>query len=209
MVLKKNKEKAWERSRNRLRRTTETRGLPKQTFLIVCEGEKTEPNYFNAFEVKSAKVTTAGTGCNTVSLVKKAQIIVNTYLKENIEFDQVWCVFDRDDFGNTFNDAIFKAKRIGYKVAYSNEAFELWYLLHFIYIDSSLSRDGYIKKLNEHLDIEYKKNSTEMYRILFPNQCKAIKRAKKLLSNCNGTNPKDENPSTTVHLLVEELKKYI
>jgi hypothetical protein len=28
----------------------------KQTFLIVCEGEKTEPNYFKSFHVVSAKV---------------------------------------------------------------------------------------------------------------------------------------------------------
>lgn len=156
------KRKAWDKNRVRLRRTVETRGLPKQTFLIICEGEKTEPNYFDAFKVKSAKILIQGTGCNTISLVTEAQKIVNSYETDNIEFDQVWCVFDRDDFYDTFNDAIFKAQDIGLRVAYSNEAFELWYLLHFIYFDSSITRVDYIRKLNEHLDIEYKKNSTEM-----------------------------------------------
>ena len=203
------KRKAWDKNRVRLRRTVETRGLPKQTFLIICEGEKTEPNYFDAFKVKSAKILIQGTGCNTISLVTEAQKIVNSYETDNIEFDQVWCVFDRDDFYDTFNDAIFKAQDIGLRVAYSNEAFELWYLLHFIYFDSSITRVDYIRKLNEHLDIEYKKNSTEMYEILLPNQSVAINRAKRLFSNYSETNPNKEEPSTTVHLLVEELNKYI
>lgn len=60
------KKKAWEKNGYRLRRTVETRGLPKQTFLIICEGEKTEPNYFDAFKVKSAKIIIEGTGCNTL-----------------------------------------------------------------------------------------------------------------------------------------------
>ncbi|WP_394706873.1 RloB domain-containing protein [Marispirochaeta sp.] len=45
-------------------RTIETRGEPKQTFLIICEGEKTEPNYFKSFKVKSASIRIVGTGCN-------------------------------------------------------------------------------------------------------------------------------------------------
>lgn len=207
--MSKKKKKAWEKNRNRLTRTVEKRGLPKQTFLIICEGEKTEPNYFDAFKVKSAKIIIEGTGCNTLSLVNKAQKIVNSYKTEYVKFDQVWCVFDRDDFCDTFNDAIFKAKDIGFRVAYSNEAFELWYLFHFIYFNSSITRVDYIRKLNKHLGIEYKKNSTEMYEILLPNQSEAINRAKRLLSKYSGTNPNKQEPSTTVHLLVEELNKYI
>ena len=83
------KKKVWEKNQNRLRRTVETRGLPKQTFLIICEGKKTEPNYFDAFKVKSAKIIIEGTGCNTVSLVNEAQKIVNSYKTEYVEFGKV------------------------------------------------------------------------------------------------------------------------
>ena len=38
-----------------LRRTSSLR-LVKQTFLIVCEGEVTEPEYFNSFRLTSANV---------------------------------------------------------------------------------------------------------------------------------------------------------
>ena len=67
-----------------------------------------------------------------------------------MRFDRVWVVFDRDDF-NDFNEAIALAERKGYKAAWSNEAFELWYLLHFIYLDTAISRADYIKKLENEI----------------------------------------------------------
>ena len=42
-----------------LKRTSSLR-LVKQTFLIVCEGEVTEPEYFNFFRLTSANVKAIG-----------------------------------------------------------------------------------------------------------------------------------------------------
>ena len=42
-----------------LKRTSSLK-LVKQTFLIVCEGEVTEPEYFNSFRLTSANVTLLG-----------------------------------------------------------------------------------------------------------------------------------------------------
>ncbi len=206
--MSKRRKLPWEKNQSKLRRTVESRGLPRQTFLIVCEGEKTEPNYFKAFRVKSAEIVVEGTGCNTVSLVDKTNRIIGTYKRDEITFDQIWCVFDKDAFYNTFNDAIFKARSLGFQVAYSNEAFELWYLLHFIYFDSSITRQDYLRKLNEYLSDGYQKNSTTMFDLLQSRQEEAIKRASRLLNNYSRQNPNNENPSTTVHLLVEELNRY-
>lgn len=198
----------WEKNQSKLRRTVESKGLPRQTFLIVCEGEKTEPNYFKAFRVKSAEIVAEGTGCHTVSLVDETKRIIGRYKRDEITFDQIWCVFDRDDFCNTFNDAIFKARSIGFKVAYSNEAFELWYLLHFIYFDSRITRRGYIRKLNKYLSHKYRKDSTGMFNLLISRQEEAIKRATRLLEKYSGRDPNKENPSTTIHLLVKELNRF-
>jgi len=46
----------------------------RRWFLIVCEGEKTEPNYFRKFPVdtKVIKLDIQGEGKNTKSLVEKA-----------------------------------------------------------------------------------------------------------------------------------------
>jgi len=48
-----------------------------------------------------------------------------------------------------------------------------------------------------------------MYKILLPKQKAAIKNAKRLLAQYNPPNPEEDNPSTTVFELVEELNKFI
>lgn len=44
----------------------------KQSFLIVCEGVRTEPDYFRAFRMTAATVKAVGQAMNTTSLVSKA-----------------------------------------------------------------------------------------------------------------------------------------
>ena len=44
----------------------------KQSFLIVCEGVRTEPDYFKAFRMTTATVKAIGQAMNTISLVNKA-----------------------------------------------------------------------------------------------------------------------------------------
>jgi hypothetical protein len=118
-----NKNHYWKNKNNSYRRSYGTKGYPKQRFLIVCEGEKTEPQYFNAFRVLSAKIEVTGLGTNTIDLVERTKDIVKDYKKKDQIFDQVWCVFDKDDFPiDNFNKAIELASKYGYKVAYSNES---------------------------------------------------------------------------------------
>ena len=101
------------------------------------------------------------------------------------------------------------AESYGFKVAYSNESFELWYILHFEYLIAGINRKKYIKKLSKVLGEKYKKNSSKMYDILLSKKNTAIKNAKKLFKIHLGLNPADMKPSTTVHLLVEELNGLI
>ena len=184
----------------------------RNKILIVCEGEKTEPNYFKKFPLNEAEIEVKiiGTGYNTDSLVEKANEIKKRAFKEKEPYNQVWCVFDKDSFpAQNFNRAIQLAGNYNIKVAYSNEAFELWYLLHFGYYHSPISRKDYIKKLNKYLKpLIYKKNNPEIYNILNPHQNIGIENAKKLLNSYPEFNPEKNNPSTMVHNLVEELNKY-
>ena len=41
----------------------------KQTFLIICEGVNTEPDYFNAFRLTSATVKAIGQGMGTLAVI--------------------------------------------------------------------------------------------------------------------------------------------
>ena len=100
--------------------------------LIVCEGTKTEPNYFEAFAEKQQGVIVydievKGLGRGTKDVVEKA-----IDLKNKNNYDRVWAVFDRDEFpAKDFNEAIAMGQKNSIEVAWSNEAFELWYLYHF------------------------------------------------------------------------------
>ncbi len=177
--------------------------------LIVCEGKKTEPDYFRKFQANQEvydSIEIFGTGYNTVSLINEAIRIKNEALQRKEPYIETWCVFDKDDFSiGSFENAIRLAEQNQIKCAYSIEAFELWYLLHFNFYDSALSRKQYIDILSGLLKKPYKKNDTEMYSLLRNRQSRAIQNARKLfLQQC--TLPlKDQNPVTTVFLLVERL----
>ena len=199
-----NSKPAWQQQQ--YRRNVETRELGK-SFLIVCEGEKTEPQYFKGFRVNTnvVNIKIEGIGYNTQSLVNEA-----ISLKEGKDYDQVWCVFDRDSFpAQNFNAAFEIAASNDIRIAYSKEAFELWYLLHFQYYDSTIKRKEYYEMLTKLLNHKYEKNSDTIYDDLLNFQSDAIRNAKRLLSSYTPCKPERDNPSTTVHELVEELNKYV
>ncbi len=92
--------------------------------------------------------------------------------------------------------------------AYSNEAFELWYVLHFNYHQSATARHLYVERLNDLLGVPYEKSRLDMYERLEDRQETAIRNAEKLLDTYQPHRPAHDNPSTTVHLLVKELNRF-
>ena len=194
----------------------------KPTILIVCEGENTEPSYFNQFKLLSATIKSIGEGYNTISLVQRADQLA----KEN-KYDQVWCVFDKDDFcENDFNNAIILAKASNFGVAYSNQAFEYWLILHFNdHQGGGMHRNDYDKKINElikehkvHYDGKKSKLINEDFFELLDGVDKktgqkrvdlAISRAERNYKQQNHSNPSKVESTTTVFELVREILKYI
>lgn len=211
------------RKRKEQKRKEKTKEL-RVYFLIVCEGEKTEPNYFKSFKsnIKSVvyNLDIKGAGASTKSLVQRAIKYRDT---SSQDYDRVWVVFDKDDFdANNFNGAIALAVSEGIKAGWTNEAFELWYLLHFQFRNTAMSREDYRKSLereinakiataakgNKRKPFSYAKNSKDMYAILaeYGDESQAIKFAEKLVKNQTGKNYAKQNPCTTIHLLVNELR---
>ena len=194
----------------------------KPSILIVCEGENTEPSYFNQFRITSAKVKSVGEGYNTVSLVNRALI-----LAQQGSYDQVWCVFDKDDFKeNDFNSAIQIAEANNFGVAYSNQSFEYWLILHFNdHQGGGMHRDSYNEKINVLLKpfkVVYDGNGTKLieedfFELLDGIDDKtskkrvelAIVRAERNFNYFDQINPAKEESSTTVFRLVRELLKYV
>jgi len=185
----------------------------RETFLIICEGEKTEPNYFRSFRLTSSQVEDEifGIGDNTVSLVEKTIKYKEEAARYGIKFDQIWCVFDKDDNPDkNFEKAISLSRKHKIKIAYSNECFELWYLLHFHYTQNAMNRPEYIKRLSELLGKPYTKNSIEMYDLILSKQNDGIRNAEKLMSQYLPIHTASlRRPSTTVHFLVNELNRFL
>jgi hypothetical protein len=187
-------------------------------FLIVCEGEKTEPNYFKSFPRKIGKIVYDiqydGGGINTLKVVEKA---IELRDQSSQKYDRVWAVFDKDSFEpDQFNRAILKAKKQGISCAWSNEAFELWYLLHFYNRETPMSRNEYKRSIekainekigNKKKTFKYAKNIPDMYAMLekYGNREQAIKWAKSLIQQYDGEQFANYNPATMVYKLVEEL----
>ncbi len=190
----------------------------RRYFLIVCEGERTEPLYFNYFKkylpknlIETIEVT--GEGDNTINIVAKAISLRNKRNKDVLlpDFDEVWAVYDKDDFPpRRFNQAVSQAKKENIQSSHSNQSFELWYVLHFQYLTSALHRDDYISILSKNLGVKYEKNNIKVVTHLFEkcNSKQAIKWAKKLDELHEGKTPSQSCPSTNVYKLVELLHKY-
>lgn len=178
---------------------------PLPRFLIVCEGERTEPAYFDGFRVPSVTIEIFGLGKDPLTLVERA-----SDMRRQDQYDQVWCVFDRDDVPpERFNQALGLAQRRKIKVAYSNQAFELWYLLHFHYCDVGQARGDYCDGLSRELGRTYQKNDSALYQKLLSRQDVAMGHAQRLLAQYNPANPVADDPSTTVHILVQELNRFV
>jgi hypothetical protein len=183
---------------------------PLKRILIVCEGEQTEPNYFRDFGLSSTEVMVVGAGRNTLSLVEKTkQIKDEREDKIAAPFSSIWCVFDRDDNpAHNVDNSIQKAKKYNFNVAYSNEAFEIWFILHFSYISTALSRSQYRDILNDYLNVKYEKNIKGIYERILDKQQAAIRNAKMLAATYLQSQAfATRNPYTDVYALVEELNE--
>ena len=185
----------------------------KQSFLIVCEGEKTEPDYFKAFRMTAATVKAVGQAMNTMTLVSKAISIRDADKKRKKSYDQCWVVFDKDDFpAKDFNQAIQFAEKNGFRVAYSNQAFEYWFLLHYNLYTGAIHRSQYKDMLTKLTGMPYSKSDgygAVMYNLLLSRQQQAIDNAETVLAEISHGNPAEEESSTTVQRLVVELNKYL
>jgi len=170
----------------------------RRVFLIVCEGTSTEPKYFKTFRASTRVIETG----------KSPHQVVSTALqrKEDAEYDEVWCVFDKDDFSSEeFNGAVELAERNGCRVAYSNECFELWFVLHFSYHVSASTRQQYRSMLTGLLGKPYAKTDPSISALLRSRVSTAMAHAQRLREEMRGRTPADANPSTSVHELVQAL----
>lgn len=191
-------------------------------YLIVCEGKKTEPNYFNGLKKKINEkygskvdvlipnIEVKGTGMNTTSLVKYTQKTVN---HANKVYGQVWVVFDKDDYNDEqFNLAI---ENCNYKVAWSNPNFELWLLSHFKKVNRCISKDDVLQELSKEFQKnglgDYAKNDEDIFnKVTSEGKLHTAIRNCEYMEELNKCEQASQrNPMTKVYKIVDGLKEYL
>lgn len=194
--------------------------IPRLCVLIVCEGEKTEPNYFDAFRKKlslsSVEVEIVGEKSKSAPINVVDFAIRKRTQRENeaphsttrLEYDVVWCVIDVEapKPHKTLADAVAKAKKNKVKVALSNPCFEYWYVLHFEKTGRRMTTKEAVDTLRKHYR-HYRKNDSQIFDEVFPKTNDAVRRAKEVI--CEKRCEEDirkYNSSTHVHLVVEKLQ---
>lgn len=133
---------------------------------IVSEGTKTEPYYIEGIaqiinekykEFSTGKfIEVEGTGKSTKGLLEYAR---NNVEKVFPRAEEVWLMYDMDDFplynfDNTQHSAEGRADRRRYRVAWSNECIELWFLLHFQELTANIGRKKYRELLEGYCGYE-------------------------------------------------------
>lgn len=192
------------------------RRSPYDMVLIVCEGEKTEPNYLRALiddlQLNTANIkilkNTAGSAPRTI-----VDFALKEYRKSN-EYDRIYCVFDKDRHPS-YVEALDVIRRAPMKKGHaiipitSVPCFELWLLLHFDYTTKQFDTgpgsicEKVIGDLKKHLP-DYEKGGGNIYSDTKDLIDHAIANAKRLARHCEDVDT--DMPSTKVHDLIEYLQ---
>ncbi|MBC8754807.1 RloB domain-containing protein [Kordia sp. YSTF-M3] len=188
-----------------------------KTILIVGEGQ-TEKLYFESFPVITLTVEAIDLkGQSKLKLIESTTSIIEN---SDTKYDEIWCVFDMDvkqgekEFSD-FDNAITSGKSLGYKIAYSNDSFELWFYLHFNYTEQKHHRTFYYEFLGKQWNLNYKKDG-KVYKFCqtiysklesdeYASQENAIESAKKLFNKQSTLPYHQQNPVSLVYELVNYL----
>ena len=208
-------------------RRVKTVNILPEYHLIVTEGKKTEPMYFEGLKLEiytkygnrgrgRIDIRIEGEGDNTLTLLDRAHKHVD---KSSNQIRHVWLVYDKDDFPlDNFDNTAFRCRdlsdeNITYHALWSNQCIELWFLLHFGYLQSDLHRTEFKPKIDSYLKLvdkgEYVKNRVDIYEVLRGLLPTAIANAKRLYASFEDKTPSRVAPGTMVYELFEELQPYM
>lgn len=196
---------------------------PYERLLIVCEGEKTEPQYLReiqqAFRLATAHVQVLHSQFGTephqvldyaLSIFKMGDRARNLPPKC---FDRIAVVFDRDEH-KTYHEALAKAAAQSGKLKNDNgevvpldvvasvPCFELWLLLHFEDVHAPLHRHEALVRLKSHLP-GYEKGSAGHWAATQALCGGATQRAERLAATTTAHD--GTQPYTALHELVSRL----
>ena len=200
------------RTRSNLRRRQDFK-TPNKIELIVCEGEKTEPAYF---ETLRSRLRLTAVRIKVISQSESEPIVVVEHAiakkkemaKLGIPYEKVWCVVDVEiPPHKTLNKAWEKARETdGLELILTNPCIEYWFLLHFEKHTAPFGNNVDVMSALKAVHQSYKKSRID-FDILYPHTATAIKHSKEVLEEKRcGEYLRDCNPSAHIHKIVEHLQ---
>jgi len=204
-------------------RRDQPKRMQPEYHLIITEGTKTEPAYFGAMKdeinrsyPQRIQLDVLGAGNNTLHLFQKAQQRVRASANG---YRHVWIVYDTDEFpAKHVNETArlceaASTEETAYHAIWSNQCIEVWFLLHFQYLQADIHRHAVAEKLTKAMEAQglgsYQKNRTDMYQALQPYLDIALANAKRLDAKNISRLPADAAPGTKVQTLMEKLRPYL
>jgi len=196
------------------KRSTRKIRVEHKAVLIALEDTKSSRYYFEAL-IKDKKLTGAIVFAHHIGTDPKnvlEAIVRHEREHPKEKYEKRWIVIDKDDWSKEqINGTIERARELDICVAISNEAYELWILLHFRSVARHMNRRELISELNKifkvRFGIEYDKSSHDIYGLIVGLQTVALKNAKALIRRHLEVNdyisPYDCNPITMIFELVE------
>ena len=194
------------------------RRAPYAKVLVVCEGEKTEPYYFNNLKdhycLNSTNVEICGNcGSAPISIYGYARRRYREEKDAGDPFDRVFCVFDKDTH-TTYQQAVDDIARSIPKSVFmaitSVPCFEYWLLLHFNYttrpyiaLPGKSAGHQVLTELGGYMP-NYTKGDKDTFSVLIGQLDFAKNNATQALQSATVNH--SDNPSTHVHELVEFLQ---
>lgn len=181
---------------------------PKPRSLIVCEGRCTEPNYFEGFRKENRNIiikVCESPGKTPSQIVRHAMSMADEMDIGKVPGDSAWCVFDVDECSDKDMRRAVQMAGERLNLAISNPCFELWFILHYTYMDRRM--DTCREALAElRLFMPGYDKSAEHFHRLRPMTATAISNAQRLERGRAGRGyevyDRDANPCTGVHRLV-------
>ena len=198
---------------NGLRRRKSSGRRVKKLLYLVCEGEKTEPIYFENFRTPECNfhiILSSSGRKNATGLVKEAIRKISAGSFDAAHGDQAWCVFDVDENDDDeLKAALSLADENGISIALSNPCFEIWYLIHYSFCSSKISRQDLLVKLDGHISGYHKK--LDVFSKLNGRLPSAVKNAQQLNEMHERAGVElistRSNPSTQVFRVIETITK--
>ena len=192
---------------------------PRKSILIVCEGIKTEPIYFNSLrknlQLSMVEVKVVGEGAAPITVVDRA-IELRQERKHlakrsltKAAYDVVYCVIDVEaPKAESLSRAANKATDNKLEVILSNPCFEYWYILHFRKTSAPFNTSQDAKSALKQEHRAYCESDTTIFDVVYPKTADAIKHSKEVLNEQHNDTEdlSDCNPSTHVHKIVEYLQ---